>query len=115
MSGANERQVGGKHYRDMEGEMLWDRLIRVWGWYRAKVYFIGHSMKYMERHEKKGGLEALQKSEHFNQKIVEEEQKWISSEEAMIAAAMGPGPLSKEGIRRAAIALGLMKEEEKYQ
>lgn len=73
---ANDSQVGGDHYRDVPGEQHWDRLIRLWGWPRAKVYFVGQATKYLERHEKKNGLQDLKKAAHFCQKIVEEEEKY---------------------------------------
>lgn len=73
---ANDRQVGGNHYRKASGEQHWDRLIRLWGWPRAKVYFIGQATKYLERHEDKNGLQDLEKAAHFCQKIVEEERKY---------------------------------------
>lgn len=77
---ANDRMVGGDHYKKVDGEMLWDRIVRVWGWPRAKLYFVGCVMKYLERHEDKGGLQDLEKAAHFCEKIVEEERKWLASQ-----------------------------------
>ena len=60
--------------------MHWDRLIRKYGWPRAKLYFIGQITKYIERHEKKNGIKDLEKGLHFYQKLLEEEKKHLSKQ-----------------------------------
>lgn len=66
MSGANDRQVGGTHYKT-GGEEHWDRIYRLFG----PGYFIGCATKYIERHLNKGGIEDLRKAQHFLEKLIE--------------------------------------------
>jgi hypothetical protein len=65
--GANERQVGGDHYRKHGGEQHWDRQWRLHG----PGYFIGCITKYVERYREKNGLEDLRKAQHFLEKLIE--------------------------------------------
>jgi hypothetical protein len=63
---ANERQVGGEHYKT-EGEQHWDRMYRMFG----PGYFVGCITKYVERYQRKNGYEDLQKAQHFLEKLIE--------------------------------------------
>jgi len=63
---ANDRQVGGDHYK-IGGEEHWDRVYRLFG----IGYFVGCITKYVERFDKKNGLQDLQKAGHYLQKLME--------------------------------------------
>ena len=62
---ANERQVGGKHYKKMR--------IQHWDFAAANDldYFQGQITKYVCRWKDKNGLEDLHKALHFLQKYIE--------------------------------------------
>lgn len=62
---ANERQVGGEHYKT-GGEEHWDRVARL-----KLDYFQGQITKYVERWNKKGGVQDLKKARHFLDKYIE--------------------------------------------
>ena len=62
---ANERQVGGDHYRT-SGVQHWDLAAA-----RHYDYFQGQITKYIDRWKTKGGLVDLQKAAHFLQKYIE--------------------------------------------
>lgn len=66
---ANERQVGGNHYREIaqEGEQHWDRMWRLFG----PAWFIGNITKYVERYQYKDGLRDLEKARHYLDKLLE--------------------------------------------
>jgi Protein of unknwon function (DUF3310) len=68
---ANQRQVGGTHYRDTEvkGLQHWD-LVNMFGW----DYFQGQITKYLMRWRKKNGLEDLEKARHYLDKYIELER-----------------------------------------
>lgn len=80
MSAANQKQVGGNHYKH-GGEEHWDRQWRLYG----RGYFVGCITKYVERYHEKNGLQDLQKAQHFLEKLIELEQvaqqpnKWPDS------------------------------------
>ena len=76
---ANERQVGGKHYKK-GGEEHWDRQWRLYG----RGYFVGCITKYVERYHEKNGLQDLQKAQHFLEKLIELET--ISSDAVRLTA-----------------------------
>ena len=63
---ANERQVGGKHYK-VGGEEHWDRQWRLYG----RGYFVGQITKYVERYHDKNGVQDLEKAKHFLEKLIE--------------------------------------------
>ena len=65
MSSANETQVGGEHYR-AKGLQHWDLMAQ----YNIP-YLEGNGSKYIYRWESKGGLQDLQKCEHYLVKIIE--------------------------------------------
>jgi hypothetical protein len=81
---ANERQVGGEHYKT-EGEQHWDRMYRMFG----PGYFVGCITKYVERYQRKNGYEDLQKAQHFLEKLIE-------LEGAKPKSAHEPAPMSFE-------------------
>lgn len=62
---ANNRQVGGDHYKT-GGEEHWDRVARL-----GLDYFQGQITKYVERWKKKGGVQDLHKARHFLDKYIE--------------------------------------------
>jgi hypothetical protein len=75
---ANDRQVGGNHYRPKtNGEQHWDRIWRLYG----SGYFIGCITKYLERYPAKNGVEDLQKARHFLDKLIELESAAVSDRE----------------------------------
>jgi hypothetical protein len=63
--GANERQVGGDHYKN-GGEEHWDRVHRL-----GLDYFQGQITKYVERWKEKNGVQDLEKALHFLEKYIE--------------------------------------------
>ena len=63
---ANDRQVGGNHYKT-GGEEHWDRQYRLFG----PGYFIGCITKYVERYQRKNGYQDLLKAQHFLEKLIE--------------------------------------------
>lgn len=67
---ANDRQVGGNHYRKNEGEQHWDRMLRLYG----PAYHIGCITKYVERYRDKNGVQDLEKAAHFLEKLIEYEK-----------------------------------------
>ena len=66
MATANDRQVGGEHYKDGELPQHWD-LVDMYGW----DYFQGQITKYLMRWRKKNGIQDLEKAAHFLQKYIE--------------------------------------------
>lgn len=80
---ANQRQVGGKHYK-VGGEEHWDRVARL-----KMDYFQACITKYVERWREKGGVQDLQKAEHYLQKYME-----------LIRAGKVPGAFKKPNLRR---------------
>lgn len=62
---ANDKQVGGGHYKGNEIEH-WD-LVDMYQW----DYFQAQIIKYVMRHKKKKGPEDLQKAIHFLEKYIE--------------------------------------------
>jgi hypothetical protein len=62
---ANERQHGGDHYKGAEFQH-WDLIVK-----NRIGYLEGHATKYLSRWRKKNGVEDLQKSLHFVDKLSE--------------------------------------------
>lgn len=64
MNNANERQVGGAHYKSD---------IQHWDFVYANDldYFQGQITLYITRWKKKGGLQDLEKAKHFLEKYIE--------------------------------------------
>lgn len=68
MGSANDRMVGGTHYKAKSGEEEhWDRVYRLYG----PGYFVGNITKYVERYHKKDGVKDLEKAAHYVQKLIE--------------------------------------------
>lgn len=61
---ANDRQVGGKHYKD--SVQHWDLVVA-----NNIPYLDAQVIRYVMRHESKNGLQDLEKAEHFIQKMKE--------------------------------------------
>lgn len=65
---ANSIQIGGDHYKLKNGgEEHWDRQWRMHG----NGYFVGCITKYIERYDKKNGVQDLLKARHFLDKLIE--------------------------------------------
>lgn len=62
---ANEKQVGGTHYKQFQHE-TWD-VIADWG----LGYFDGNAVKYLSRWRHKGGINDLRKAAHYIEKLIE--------------------------------------------
>jgi hypothetical protein len=71
MSKANDKQVGGTHYKTIDGEQHWDRVYRMHG----RGYFVGNITKYVERYHLKNGTEDLHKARHYLDKLIELEEE----------------------------------------
>lgn len=64
---ANERQVGGEHYKTNPGIVEhWDIVAQ-----HGLDYFQGQITKYVMRWHKKGGVQDLEKARHFLDKYIE--------------------------------------------
>jgi hypothetical protein len=68
---ANEKQVGGSHYKNTTDMQHWD-FIELYG----LGYLEGYSTKYLVRWRQKGGLQDLQKAEHIVIKLLELHEKY---------------------------------------
>lgn len=66
---ANDRQVGGDHYKTSGIPQHWD-LVNTYGW----DYFQGQVIKYLMRWRKKNGIQDLEKAAHYLQKYIELER-----------------------------------------
>lgn len=75
MSTANERQIGGEHYKAEDGEQHWDRM---WRLYR-EAWFVGNITKYVERYREKNGIQDLEKARHYLDKLIELEKSGVES------------------------------------
>lgn len=63
---ANSRQVGGSHYKKSGGMQHWDVVVAMnWDYFQAQI------SRYIDRHDKKNGLEDLQKAQHYLDKYIE--------------------------------------------
>ena len=63
---ANDRQVGGNHYKKHGALQHWD-LVHHFGW----SYFQGQIIKYVMRYKDKNGVQDLEKARHFLDKLIE--------------------------------------------
>lgn len=70
MSGANDVQVGGNHYKQFRGYEPWD-VVLAWN----LGYLDGTALKYISRWRHKGGVDDLRKAMHFLAKLIEEEER----------------------------------------
>jgi len=68
---ANNTQVGGTHYK--KDIQPWDAM-QAWMSKEAFQGFLqGNAIKYLARWRDKGGVEDLQKAQHYIQKLIESE------------------------------------------
>jgi hypothetical protein len=74
-----DRQVDGTHYRDVEGEQLWDRIWRLCGPDAAYAFFTGNIVRYLERYRKKDGLKDLYKARHYLNKLISLEEQNLAA------------------------------------
>ncbi len=63
---ANDKQVGGEHYRVPGAQQHWD-----YAWEHEYDQFQYCITKYVDRHKKKNGLEDLYKARHQLDKYIE--------------------------------------------
>lgn len=68
MNDANEKQVGGTHYKKYKELQPWD-VVTAWN----LGYLDGTALKYIARWRDKNGIEDLKKAIHFLEKLVEVE------------------------------------------
>lgn len=62
---ANDRQVGGQHYKD-QGIQPWDFIAA-----NNLGFFEGNIVKYITRWRAKGGVADLEKVKHYIEKLIE--------------------------------------------
>ena len=68
---ANDKQIGGNHYKAEGGEEHWDRVHRM-----GLNYFQAAATKYIERCYLKGNpVQDLEKAGHFIEKLIEIEKR----------------------------------------
>lgn len=81
---ANDRQVGGGHYKDRAektgAQQHWDRM---WDLYR-EAWFVGNITKYVERYRDKNGLDDLEKARHYLDKLIEKETEELARQAAAV-------------------------------
>ena len=70
VGGADERQVGGKHYKDM-GVQPWDVMQAVLTPEEFRGFLRGNAIKYLMREGHKEGSDDIAKALHYLQKIKE--------------------------------------------
>ena len=66
---ANDRQIGGGHYKQFKHE-TWDVII---DWDLG--YLDGNAVKYLSRWRLKGGIQDLKKARHYIDKLIETEME----------------------------------------
>jgi hypothetical protein len=92
-SKADQRQVGGDHYRKDGGEQHWTRQWRLHG----RGYFVGCITKYVERYPEKNGIQDLEKAKHFLEKLIElERAARVDMVKAMAKAATATPVVDEE-------------------
>lgn len=64
---ANQRQVGGDHYKK-QGIQHWDYVLA-----NGIPYMEAQIIKYVSRWRDKGGIQDLEKAKHFLEKLIEHE------------------------------------------
>lgn len=72
--GADARQVGGSHYRDMQMQP-WDVMQAVLTPEEFRGFLKGNVIKYAMRQGKKDGSDDAGKAQHYAQKLAEMEGK----------------------------------------
>lgn len=90
---ANDRQVGGTHYKDSAkgGEQHWDMM---WRLYR-EAWFVGGVTKYILRYRNKDGLKDLEKARHYLDKLIELEEQDVLNRAAAFGVHSQEGEVSK--------------------
>jgi hypothetical protein len=83
---ANERQVGGEHYKT-GGLEHWDIVARF-----KLDYFQGQITKYVMRWRRKNGIQDLEKARHFLDKYIE-----LARAESGDGSEPGPGYVNQDG------------------
>lgn len=75
---ANERQVGGRHYKrqSLSGKEHWDMVVDF-----GLDYFQGQITKYVMRYKQKNGVQDLLKARHFLDKLIEVEEALVTEKE----------------------------------
>lgn len=72
MSKADDRQVGGDHYKT-KSIQPWDAM-KAWMSHEEFCgYLQGNIIKYIARYKEKGGVSDLEKARHYLDKLIEEE------------------------------------------
>lgn len=69
---ANQRQIGGDHYRKKGVIQHWD-----FAALREYDYFQGQITKYVDRWKNKNGIQDLEKAQHFLEKYIEIEKEKV--------------------------------------
>lgn len=90
---ANERQIGGSHYKGEGRVEHWDVVAQ-----HDLDYFQGQITKYVMRWRKKGGLQDLHKARHFLDKYIEIEsgkQEQAATPVKESGNATGPQPAGR--------------------
>ena len=67
---ANNRQVGGDHYKKMKIQP-WDIVDACFTSDQAAGFYIGNVLKYLLRFESKSGIQDLEKAKHYLEKLIE--------------------------------------------
>lgn len=70
MSLNNLIQVGGDHYKTLNIQP-WEAMEAWMSPVEFKGYLCGNVIKYVARHHKKGGLQDLEKAQHYLSKLIE--------------------------------------------
>lgn len=92
-SRANDRQVGGTHYKGEGKVEHWD-IVAQWG----LDYFQGQITKYVMRWRAKGGIQDLEKARHFLDKYIELEKAKVEAEVPQVPTGdQGPGEIHPRG------------------
>lgn len=69
---ANDAQVGGNHYKDIQIECPnCGKHIQPWDFFGMMPYLVGCIFKYVLRYKEKNGLEDLKKARHYLDKLME--------------------------------------------
>ena len=116
MTTANEKQVGGDHYRT--------KTIQPWAamesWMSREAfsgYLQGNAIKYLCRHREKGGLADLEKAKHYIEKLIETAQAAPAAKPDDESVKINPGiyidgesnQLRVVGVREAAALSGRLE------
>lgn len=67
---ANNRQVGGDHYKKMKIQP-WDLFSSIFNLDEQIGFYLGNVYKYLMRYDSKNGIEDLMKAKHYLEKLIE--------------------------------------------